>query len=281
LFVHTFLVHNYDPASEYLAAFDKECGMGPLPDINSVVAECQRGGGTPEIRRHLVHLYDATIAQADDLLVKSLTDALDRLELGDRTIIAVVSDHGEELFDHSAHGHGRTLFQEVVHVPWILRAPGTPAGDVCRVPIGTDRIAPTLRELLSLPGDPRVSGSSLTPGQPPAEAPLVLDLFMPAVARRIQAVISGSWKLVAAWPDGKDTSEPRLALYDLRSDPLERRDLTSDRVEVATALRKNMGRLVTDLESFARQLGDHDGEKSAALSAELDARLRALGYPGR
>jgi arylsulfatase A-like enzyme len=63
--------------------------------------------------------------------------------LGDRTLVLVTSDHGVEFFEHGKKGHYRTLFDEVLMVPLIMRMPG-------RVRAGV-RISEQVRHLDILP----------------------------------------------------------------------------------------------------------------------------------
>ena len=62
-----------------------------------------------------------------------LLDALARLELYDRIVLSVVADHGEELLERGWLGHTRTLHEELVAVPWLIRAPELPPASVATV----------------------------------------------------------------------------------------------------------------------------------------------------
>ena len=66
--------------------------------------------------------YDECIA-ALDLELGRLFDELERRELLDNTIVIVTADHGEQFGEHGEYGHGRTLYQEEVHVPLLIRFP--------------------------------------------------------------------------------------------------------------------------------------------------------------
>ena len=63
-----------------------------------------------------------------DSLVGTLTGALRREGIAERTLIAVSADHGEEFGEHGQWRHGYDLYQEVVHVPLMVRAPGLAPG---------------------------------------------------------------------------------------------------------------------------------------------------------
>ena len=94
--------------------------------------------------RHVMALYDAEIQWVDHH-VGRVVSALERLGLDDRTIVAVVSDHGDEFFEHDGIGHRNTLFTEVQRVPVVLSLPGREhAGRRVLDPIGLQELAPTL-----------------------------------------------------------------------------------------------------------------------------------------
>jgi arylsulfatase len=68
-------------------------------------------------------LYDGEIRSADDALGASF-DGLRTRGLWDRLVLVSTADHGEEFLDHGGFEHNRTLYDEMVHVPLIVKAPG-------------------------------------------------------------------------------------------------------------------------------------------------------------
>ena len=109
---------------------------------------------SPEIIDYSSQLYDASVATGDRWFGE-LLDALERLDLTERTIVVFTSDHGEELFDHGRHGHGHEVFDELVRAPLVMRGPGIPADR--RAGVVSNRHVPTTLAALA--------GASLrTPG---------------------------------------------------------------------------------------------------------------------
>lgn len=111
-------------------------------------------------RQRAIDAYDAEIAYAD-AVTGQLLDALHGLGLYDDTLLLALSDHGEEFWEHGGVDHGKTLYEEQLRVPCILKLPdnahaGATYDALCEM---TD-IAPTLLELLDLPAQPRFEGSS-------------------------------------------------------------------------------------------------------------------------
>jgi arylsulfatase A-like enzyme len=233
---------------------------------------------------HIVSLYDADVLEADGH-VGLLLDGLDRAELAESTLVVLVSDHGEELYEHNHYFfHSNSIYQSVLRVPLILRLPGVlPAG--LRVPdvIETVDIAPTVLELLGIPRPSGFEGRSLTErifagGVPaPGDAAAFSELGPGIASMRTER-----WHYIHN-PDGltspgtaagDEGHEPyfrieRGELYDVIDDPRETRNLVRERPEVAASLRRR-------LETW---LGGREGHyRVEALSPETEAELRALGY---
>ena len=94
-----------------------------------------------------INKYDSEVGYVDHHIGKLLAE-LDDLELRDSTIVALTADHGESLGEHGYVGHGRRLFEGIVHIPLILRYPGTiPAGRVIPQAASLLDLTPTVLEL--------------------------------------------------------------------------------------------------------------------------------------
>ena len=81
-------------------------------------------------KAYLEALHDAEITQSDAAFATFIADLKAMGHLRPSAVI-VVSDHGDQFCEHGSVGHGHTVYQELVHVPLIIRAPGVfPAGKV-------------------------------------------------------------------------------------------------------------------------------------------------------
>ncbi len=90
----------------------------------------------------LIGTYDAAVLYADmwlSILFEEIS-ALDRL---DQTVIAVISDHGEDLLDHGVFNHRAGLWDSTTHVPMIIAGPGIPQTNI-DVPVSTRDIGAIL-----------------------------------------------------------------------------------------------------------------------------------------
>ena len=240
-------------------------------------AQMQRANGltlakrvTPEERELLLAAYRAEVRQADAAF-GALLDGLGAR----RAVVAVTADHGDELFDRTAHGHGHSLYQEVLHVPLLIEAPGAP-GSRLRTPVQHLDLPPTLLALAGLPPVPDMEGrdlSSLVRGAPSMDGEeLIVSRLRYQKSDKV-AVRRGSLKLIANLESGDP--EQGLELYDLAADPAESRNLAAARPILARALLAEASAHAAAAATRRARLGDSGRE---SLSEEQERELRALGY---
>lgn len=177
--------------------------------------------------------------------VRYVDDQLARLFEGlpDDAIVLLFSDHGEEFGEHGGFEHGHTLYDELLHVPLILKAPGVPAGRV-DAPVGLIDIAPTVLDLLDLPAG-GMDGDSLVPAASGDAAALAALADRPMGAG-YTLYKTDAWALI----DGRTKwvlREGRERVYDLASDPGEedgRRPDVDESVAMSERLSQALGREV-------------------------------------
>jgi arylsulfatase A-like enzyme len=204
-----------------------------------------------------------------DEQIGRLVRTLRRLGIERRTILVVTSDHGEEFGEHGDWGHARTVYDEVLHVPVVVSAPGrVPAGRRIATPVSLVDLPPTLLALAGVPVPPDLDGVSQMPqltGDAAAPDRAVFAVTGATAARPAQIAArlrSTKWILTESTP-------PVLAAYDLIADPGEQRPLEDPAL-------LEQGRILI---AQYRTLG-----AKAAASVEVpigDAtrrRLEALGY---
>jgi hypothetical protein len=93
-------------------------------------------------------LYAQEVA-ASDQAVASLLAFLDQPEIAEQTVVVIFSDHGEALGEHGEYAHRYTLYDEVTHVPLVVRAPGLQSG-VVTTPVSLLDVYPTVGALVGL-----------------------------------------------------------------------------------------------------------------------------------
>ena len=217
-----------------------------------------------------VQRYDGEIAFTD-LHIGELLRVVDELATPERTIVWVVGDHGEEFGDHGGWFHGRTLYQEQLHVPLMVRAPhGTPGRFTA--PVGLIDVLPTTLDLLGLPIPGDVQGESRVDamrGAASASTPILAEvgLFRRSGAR--VSVQQGEWKLIRSQRSG-DTR-----LFNLAEDPRELRDVAEAFPGRVRELETLMDAKVAAAREQART---YEATPRLQLTEPERRRLESLGY---
>lgn len=273
LFVHTYCVHNYAPEPEFAARVAALRDFR-LDEVSGLIARATAGDATT--RPLLVALYDATLRQVDERLVAPLLAALDRGDRPARTLLSVLSDHGDEWFDHERAFHGEELWGELTRVPWLVRGPGVAAGAVIELPVGHEDVAATLLPRLGLPRLEPTTGRDLFADAEPAAASILQSVSSRARGER-DALVAWPWKLVRRRALNEETVTH--ALFHLIDDPAEQVDRSAaEPARVAQLVRLLEQRLAECRLLHAAIGGGSDGD--VTIDPELEARLRALGYLG-
>jgi choline-sulfatase len=218
------------------------------------------------------HRYDGEIAFADSQLAR-LFDYLRSNHLYDRTLIALMSDHGESLGEHGEDDHGFFIYDSTLHVPLIFKLPaGLGRPHVVHRLVGLIDVAPTILDLLHMQ-DPlrrQFQGSSLAPdilGKGAAsERPVYAETFYPRDSfgwSDLRGIVTERFKYIQA---------PHPEFYDLRSDPQEAHNLYAERRSLAAALRQQ-------LEGIERRYAStQPGAAPPPLPPETVEKLKSLGY---
>jgi arylsulfatase len=189
-------------------------------EFGDVSAVWQGRFDAPADRQRIIDLYDGAIAWTDHQLGR-LFRGLARRHLLDRTLVVVTADHGEELWDHGQFFHGQSLFDELLHVPLVVRLPGQTAGRAPTEIATVVDVVPTVRDVLGVPpvpGDGR-SLRTLGDGAPAPRAVFATVSYAEPRTPPRQAVRSHTHKLI------RSLHRDELALYDLARDAKERTPL--------------------------------------------------------
>jgi len=182
--------------------------------------------------KYIVDAYDAEIAEVD-AAIGSLLDALRASGQWERTIVVLFADHGEGLGEHGHYHHGYTLFDDQVHVPWILRIPGSHEGRVVDRPVGVIDIAPTVLGALGVPVPDTFQGVDRLADDAPTDDAFIIEY--PSYDSSAQK----------AWMLGplKYMHDPVFhteALYDTVADPAERIDVSAEHPEIVERARAEL-----------------------------------------
>jgi arylsulfatase A-like enzyme len=148
-----------------------------------------------------------------DAMVGQLLTALAESPHANNTDVILWSDHGYQLGE-KFHWGKQTFWEPTVRVPFLIRSPAIPAGDV-DVPVSLLDLAPTVLDLAGAPAEAQFEGVSLRTGRSPVEV-YVYDG---------RAIVAGDTKTIDYnWRNPEDKNRVR---YDLANDPAERVNLAS------------------------------------------------------
>ena len=164
--------------------------------------------------------YDAEVTFVDQHVGK-LLELVDQQPWGKDTAVIISSDHGEAFGEHKMHRHGFEIYEMLVRVPLMIRAPGITPRRI-DTPRSAIDLPPTILELTGAKPEPTFQGKSLIPemyGKPSEERDVIVDLPRTSDNDRRRAVIHGQYKLISFGDDDA------FRLYDLVADPLESDDL--------------------------------------------------------
>ena len=288
-FAHTYRVHDpYVSSDRYRELFcDPEYDGGVISsredfpqDTEPSFENIQRvfwgsvDSEAPADLQRLLDLYDAGIRAADDM-VGALVGILRETGRDQRTLILLVSDHGEEFLEHGGFLH-EDLHAEVLRVPFILYLPPAFADLAEQVrarriseTVNLIDVTPTLLDLLGLTVPAHVQGTSLRgliEGRGEPRERFVLSQLPVKQASSLQV---GPWKYI--------TRGGSAELFDLSVDPGETLDLSVDANETVRAMQVQLDRLLEQSRALSALTG---GGAEVEASEEMLEDLRRLGYLG-
>ncbi len=154
---HKGIIERYDPGP-YRGPYRRVCSGGELGKIKAKPSRVRKRD-----RARVEALYDNEVDYSDVHLGRFL-EYLTAKGLLDTTLLLVTSDHGDEFWEHGSVGHGHSLYDELVHVPLIIRYPPLFAAGT-RIAEGVELvdIFPTLVDAVGAPAPAGVQGASLLP----------------------------------------------------------------------------------------------------------------------
>ena len=219
----------------------------------------------------LNELYDGEIKFVDHQL-KGLIDGLKDLGIYNNTIVVIVSDHGENLYEHDGYlDHSQVVYETVMRIPCIIYLPGYQGKSIDEI-VSIIDIMPTLLDIVGVEGKD-FDGRSLV-GMMEADTPMPVRTYVTcetndfdvkeetqtiAVRTRNMKYIYNNWNQI------KDM------FFNLQKDPAEKRPM-----------KDLVGGKGKELKSFYHKWRDQykQGKMSTrfALDKETEEALKSLGY---
>jgi len=207
-------------------------------------------------RYSMMAVYDAAIFYADQAFGE-LIAGLKAQGLYDQATIFVSADHGEGFGEHDFYLHAHHFWEEVIHIPLIVKGPRFAVGADDRLTQPID-VTATILDCAGLAQNDLAGHSLLGPA---AAAPRVISEYNEFGIHR-QAIMDGRYKVIWQRPADEAwflrTAQKKdffpsvsfdhevVQVFDLRSDPAEKVDLSADMPEAAQVL-------LTELRAYVAQ----------------------------
>lgn len=262
LFLHTYIIHQ-TYRYENVFGVDKKQRPKGLEGVDFVMATLDgqfiitmdeksplyRWKPNPEQIDYFKTVYDGGIRYAD-MLLGTLLETLKDMSFYDDALIVVLSDHGEEFWEHipeHSPEHNHSLFDELLHVPLMVKFPGRArAGQEVQSTVRLIDVAPTILEVTGIPvAELAPLGESLLPLLNPKKEAMNRELFAgyTQMGPMRYAVRTAHYKYIYA-PQSvsflPSFAVPEEALYDLKNDPEERVNLVDKSTRVVKMMRAKL-----------------------------------------
>jgi len=223
--------------------------------------------------------YDAEIRFVDEHIGK-LIETMKQLGMYNRSTVILTSDHGEAFGDHGNWRHGKTIYEDQVRVPMIIKLPqNRSAGERVNASVQSVDIMPTILDLVEAEYQGTMQGKSLLPllSFPSGESREVYIhevVDHPDIYALRGIVLQNRWKYIhTEKTDLRDLEkEGPEELYDLQTDPKETKNLVNEKPEMLALMRDRVAwheaqSLLTPLPS-----------SNVSLDPETTRQLKELGY---
>jgi len=279
LWLHYMDAHTpYVPAPRYI----RDVSAARIGTHRMLLAHTRTGLGrevAPRTLRDLQNLYRAAIRQVD-LSIGRVLETLAATGKRDTTAVVVAGDHGEEFQEHGHLAHYPKLYDELIHVPLIVQAPGrAPAVD--STPTGLEAIPPTVASLLGVDPAPAWEGTPVGMAAAGDVDPVVSvtvrgeEITSQPIPRTLD---DGRLLVSARTADHVYIADPdrgHAELYDRQTDPYQQENLLPTDDAALVAVRD---RLAAAVSAHAVRLGGVSPADAGPASPDVEARLSALGY---
>ena len=219
-FMFTFY---FDPHYDYIPPPPFDTMFDPnydgSVDGRGIVKEPRKSNRPPQRDLdHIIALYDGEIRYTDTYVSK-LLNAFARFGILDRTFVVIFGDHGDEFYEHGSTGHAHTLYNELIHVPLILKWPSMiPKGKRIEALVSQVDIMPTILDYLGIKHQQPMQGTSLR-DLIEGRVRQVHDFVFSGGRGHRCAVIKNQHKLILnPWGGARE-------FYDLVNDPREQNNI--------------------------------------------------------
>lgn len=216
--------------------------------------------------------YDGEIAYMDEHFGR-LLDGLRADGAWERTVVIVVADHGESLWEHGESAHSRLIYEATQHVPLLLAVPGLFQSShvVDDVVVTVQDVFPTVLDLLGIDSPTKCDGISLLDAIGRRDRVVYMETLAP--------YLESAWAPLYALRRHTDKYilAPEPEYYDLAKDPNELDNLFASPSTTAAASRDELVALMRARLAEMPPLEAVAG-KRLERDPETLRQLESLGY---
>jgi arylsulfatase A-like enzyme len=281
------LVKNISPASFflYLQYFDPHLPYMKHPydflpyNIEPYKSSLFQEMTRKEKKEFFLKQYLNEVKFADEQIGR-LIKGLKNMDLYDKTIIILTSDHGEQLFEHGKFGHSLSLYNEEIKIPLIIKGVHNKKSMRISDPVSIIDIPPTILDMVAIDSPASFEGTSLKPFFTETNTQKNRQPFSMAMKDRLHqnskyffCQINNNFKYIIYSDRNKaNTIETgKEKLYDLKLDQYEKNNIIAENDKIANQFRAAVWEKIMKLPAPTTN-------KDLEIDDSQLNRLKALGY---
>ncbi len=279
LFLHTFQIHGpYQPPPPWNQAFlDDSAKWRRIGLRNFLETHGEDYKFTPEEKDNIIALYDGDILYTDEMLIKPLISHLKELGIYDNTLIVITSDHGEEFYEHNGWLHSSTLYEELLHVPLLIKFPGSEfKGTQIKTRCRSIDIMPTILDIASVKYEKKsLDGKSLMNlvlGKESKDRIYISDVAFKNITDPCPALMASNRENLKFIFEKSKTGIKDIEIYDLDRDEHEKKNLYPRLEKIGEEVRISLDKY------YKIRLETKRNIENLKLDENMKEKLRALGY---
>jgi hypothetical protein len=274
VFLHTYQLHSpYKAPHKFFNHFNKKLDKNLIGIKNYIKDNTEYYKSIPKKeRRKLIDLYDGAIYYADSELIGKTIALLKKRELYDDAMIIVLSDHGEEFYDHNSWEHGHSLYRELIKIPLIIKYPKNKKRGVEKKIVSIKDIAGLIAATIG--GGTKIFRNNISENR---ELKILLPVS-PIIKQFSQKIsfIDSKYHFIFNIKKGEDffNPAPKTPIYELYniSDKGEKNNLIKNKQNS-----KVLKKFIRESKQLLKIVNKLNKNKNK-ISRELMKKLKSLGY---